>query len=93
MVLRRMLSRRYSEVPPFLHRREAAVLDGTSSTMLLTRNVQVRPLPFVVRAPAQDLSLGADRVVAVMHEIAAGHHAGLLPGMDGDVRGDALSLQ
>ena len=47
----------------------------------------------MVRTPTQDFALWANQVVAVIDEIAAGHHAGFLPGMDGDVRGDVLFFQ
>ena len=73
--------------------REAGVLDGAGLTILLTRHVLVGSLPFVVRIPAQDFALWANQVVAVIDEIAAGHHAGFLPGMDGNARRDVLFLQ
>ena len=47
----------------------------------------------MVRTPTQDLALWANQVVAVIDEIAAGHHAGFLFRVDGNVRGDVPVLQ
>ncbi len=84
---------RHTEEAVLLNRREARFLDGTSLAILLACHIQVCPLTFMVRTPAQDLALGANQVVAMMDEIATGRHAGFLPGMNGDVRRDALFLQ
>ena len=53
----------YPEVTPFLSWREASVLDGASLTILLTRHIEVGPLPLVVRTPTQDFALRANQVV------------------------------
>ena len=45
------------------------------------------------RAPTQDLALGTDQVVAVIDEVAFGHHAVLLLGVDRDVGRDVPFLQ
>ena len=42
----------------------------------------------MVRTPRKDVALWANQVVAVIDEIATGHHAGSLLGLDGDVGGD-----
>ena len=84
---------RHTEEAALLTRRQAGFLDRTRLAILLARQIQVGPLPFVVRTLAQDLALWANQVVAVMEKLAAGHHAGVLPGMNGDVRRDVLFLQ
>ena len=84
---------REAEEPSLLSRRKTGVLNGTGLTILRANHVLIGVGPLLERAPTQDLALGTDQVVAVIDEVAFGHHAVLLLGVDRDVGRDVPFLQ
>ena len=77
--------RRQGEVPPFLLRRQAVLLDGAGLTILLSRCVLVGAAPFVETPLPEHFALRTNQAVTVVDEFPGGDHAGLVPRMYGPV--------
>lgn len=82
-----------ARVPAFLVWRETLLLDGTGLAILLAGHVLVAGVAAVIGSPLEDLALRTDHVVAPIIKASPGHDAGFLPGVNGNVGGNALLVQ
>ncbi len=82
-----------SQVPALLVRRKTLSLYRTSLAILLAGHVLVAGVAAVIASPLQHFPLGTNHMVSPVLKVPSGHHVRFLPGVNGNIGGDAPFFQ